>query len=206
MPYSVAIIIYVAGLFFANSLSNTRQMHLVGELGSLANLANYTAVKSQSPDLYADPTADATLSIAATDRVNKTSEIFVGYRAEQTGGLRLRSPKLIFPENWNSVWVKPADVEIGGKALIRGNWMLTRKGDSLRLVLYWYQFEESAFSGEFEYRLRQLKRALIDRRSDGAVVRLATAVRADEPIEPAQQRLRALAVDLYPRLVALLPQ
>ena len=120
--------------------------------------------------------------------------------------MRLQSPQLVFPENWNSVWLKPADIEVTGNGAIRGNWILTRKGDSMRLVLYWYQINKSAFAGEFEYRLRQLKRALLERRSDGAVVRLATPVKAGEPIETAQARLRALGGALYPKLVKVLPK
>ncbi len=206
VPHWVCIIILGGGLFFAYSIGNMRQMHLVGQLGSLANIRGFSAINTQSPDAYRDPTAEATLSAVATDRDNRPSEVFVGYRAEQTGGVRLRSPKLVFPDNWNSVWLKPAELEIAGRTAIRGNWILTRKGDSLRLVLYWYQFEKSAFAGEFEYRLWQLKRALIDRRSDGAVVRLATPVVADEPIEKAQERLRSLGATVYHEVGKLLPR
>jgi EpsI family protein len=206
MPFFLFVVVVGVGLMGGSSLGNIRAVRLSGVLGSLANLGGYTFSESRSSDFYKDPLADAVLSVFASAGDDDKTEIFIGYRGEQTGGQRLRSPKLVFPDNWNSVWLKPAAIEIAGGPSIHGNWMLTRKGDAIRLVLYWYQFGNSAFGGEFEYRLHQLKRALLERRSDGAVVRLATPVPPGQSIDTAQERLRALGVSIYPKLVKLLTQ
>jgi EpsI family protein len=84
--------------------------------------------------------------------------------------------------------------------------MLTRKGDSMRLVIYWYQVADDTFAGEFENRIRQLKRAILDRRTDGAVIRIATPVSNGDSIEEAQTRLGVVSVKLYPQLVKHWPQ
>ena len=133
-------------------------------------------------------------------------EVFVGYKGSQNASERLRSPKLILGEHWNFVWVKPARLELDNSTQLQVNWMLTRGGNAARLVLYWYQFGQSTEAGELGYRITLAKRLVFDRRSDGAVIRLATPVLNDEPIESAQERLAALARQLYPELVKALPQ
>ena len=80
MSGSVCLIIFAAGLFFANSIGNVRRMNLAGELGALPNLGGYTAGASRSPDTYRDPAADARLWVVVTDRDNNTSEVYLGYR------------------------------------------------------------------------------------------------------------------------------
>jgi EpsI family protein len=204
-PYWLWIFVFTVTLFLANSLSNGPKMHLDSDLRLLVNFGTHGVVQSQSQDLYQDPNADAALSVVATFQDKSPIEVFIGYRGEQTAGLRLRSPKISFPEHWNSVWLKSANVEIAGKIAIRGNWMLTRKGNSQRLVMYWYQIADDTFSGEFENRLRQLKRAILNRRTDGTVVRIATPVANGESIEQAQERLRLLSIQLYSRLATMFP-
>jgi EpsI family protein len=204
-PYWLCIFVFTVMLILTNSLSNALKMHLDSDLRLLVNSGTYRFVQSQSKDLYQDPNADAVLSGVATFQDKSPVEVFVGYRGEQTAGILLRSPKISFPEHWNSVWLQPANVEIAGKIAIRGNWMLTRKGNSQRLVMYWYQIEDDTFSGELENRLRQLKRAVLSRRTDGAVVRIATPVRNGESIEQAQERLRLLSTELYSGLAAMFP-
>jgi EpsI family protein len=205
LPYWLCIFVFTAMLILANSLSHGLKMHLDSDLRLLVNPETDGFIQSKSQDLYQDSNADAALSIVATVQNRSPVEIFVGYRGEQTAGIRLRSPKINFPENWNSVWLKPANVEIAGVVAIRGNWMLTRKGDSERLVMYWYQIAADTFSGEFENRIRQLQRALLDRRTDGAVVRIATPLLNGESIEQAQERLQLLSMQLYSRLAKMLP-
>jgi EpsI family protein len=205
LPYWLCIFVFTAMLILANSLSHGLKMHLDSDLRLLVNPETHQFVQSKSQDFYQDSNAEAALSIVATVQNKSPIEIFVGYRGEQTAGIRLRSPKINFPENWNSVWLKPANVEIAGVVAIRGNWMLTRKGDSERLVMYWYQIAADTFSGEFENRIRQLQRALLDRRTDGAVVRIATPLLNGESIEQAQERLQLLSMQLYSRLAKMLP-
>jgi EpsI family protein len=189
----------------ANSLSNGLKMHLGSDLRLLVDSGTHQFIQSKSQDLYQDSNADTALSVVAIVQNKSPIEVFVGYRGEQTAGIRLRSPKINFPENWNSVWLKPANVEIASAVTIRGNWMLTRRGNTQRLVMYWYQIADDTFSGEFENRLRQLKRAILNRRTDGAVVRIATPVLNGESIEQAQERLRLVSIELYSRLATMFP-
>lgn len=97
--------------------------------------------------------------------------------------------------------VKPT--EIDGIDKIKANWMLTRKGSSQRLVLCWYQDSEMTFGSEFNYRMRLRERQILGGRTDGAVVRVVTPIRDYEDVDQAQDRLKSLALHLYPRLVQL---
>jgi EpsI family protein len=205
LPHGLCIFVFTATLILANSLGNGQKMHLNSDLRLLVSPETHGLVQSKFPDLYQDANADEALSVVTTLQDENPIEVFVGYRGEQAGGIRLGSPKINFPEHWNSVWLKPANVEVAGDTSIRGTWMLTRKGNSARLVIYWYQIAEDTFSGEFENRIRQLQRAFLERRTDGAVVRIATPLLDGESVEQAQERLRLLSVQLYSRLTKILP-
>lgn len=207
-PSAIGIGIFVSAVSFASLLNGGPSLSLTGSGLDVIPKAfgTFSEMQINWQDRYEDPKADITTSriYGATDRT--PIELFIGYKGRQNGTDRLISPKLILPKNWNFAWINPANVSLPTAAPIKGNWMLTSNGNTSRLVLYWYQFGGNTLAGEFEYRIELVKRLILDRRSDGAIVRLATAVRNDEPIEPAQERLRALAVALYPRLVEILPQ
>ncbi len=71
--------------------------------------------------------------------------------------------------------------------------------------LYWYQIGSRTYGGEFEHRIEQIRRQFFERRSDGAIVRISTSLRNDEPIEAAQKRLQEFGIRLYPELLRVLP-
>lgn len=59
------------------------------------------------------------------------------------------------------------------------------------------------FGGEFNYRMKLFERQILGGRTEGAVVRVVTPIRDYEDVEQAQDRLKSLALHLYPRLVQL---
>lgn len=206
LPYGACILLLAVALTFANLQGDGQKVNLNGDLTVLASPNNAEVTQPKAPELYHDSNVDKSVSFVATGVESMPIEVFVGYRGEQSGGKRLGSPKINFPENWNSVWLRPANVQISGGTAIRGNWMLTRQGDLQRLVFYWYQIADDTFSGEFENRLRQFKRALLERRTDGAVVRIATPVVRGEMLQKAEERLAAAARKIYPEVVKVLPR
>lgn len=154
-------------------------------------------------DSYEDTKADTSLDRVYVGPGQVPVELFVAHRGIQDGGNRLRSPKLVFPEGWNFVWVEPMEIAIDDIIKITANWMLTRKGSSQRLVLYWYQDRELSLAHELHYRLGLFKRRLLGDRTDGTIVRIATPLRDGESLKQAQQRLSSFALSLYPHLVQL---
>jgi EpsI family protein len=157
----------------------------------------FNSVAKAWPDAYVDPKAEHAQSrfFATVDRV--PIELFLGYRADNSSGERLQSPKLALPERWSYLWVRPDDIKGRYSERINGNWMLTQMQRERRLVFYWYQSSESTFGGEIYYRFALLKERLMNSPGDMFVVRLATPVIENESIESAQERLRSLALIVH---------
>jgi EpsI family protein len=207
-PFLVASATFICALSIAMLLDGGRVIALTG-LGFQtlpSSLGPFTVAQLNWQDPYEDPKADSSISRVYVDPAKAPIEVFVGYKGSQNADDRLRSPKLIMGEHWNFAWVKPARLDLTNASRIEATWMLARKGNAARLVLYWYQFNGSTIAGELDYRIELVKRLVFHRRSDGAVVRLATPVGDNEPPEKAQERLLAFATNMYPELVKFLPQ
>jgi EpsI family protein len=200
------VVILSSAIYFTAELSAAPANRLMLDLGTLESNNGYQSAGSTLQDSYTDPNAEISLSQTFVSHDGSSIDVFVGYRAEQKQGIRLRSPQLYFPEKWNSAWLEPAELTIHGMTTINGNWMLARRGDSAELVIYWYQIASRTYAGEFDYRVEQLRRGLIERRSDAAVVRIATPLRTGESLETAQARLQTFGRRLYRRLAQILPQ
>jgi EpsI family protein len=206
-PFVIGTGIFVCALWAATLLNGGRVFALAGSgFQALPNsVGRFTITQVNWQDFYQDPKADSSISRVYVGPDNGLIELFVGYRGTQNEGDRLGSPKLLLAEHWNFAWVKPTSIQLANASRIEANWMLTHKGNTTRLVLYWYQLEKNTLAGELDYRIELVKRSIWDRRSDGAVIRLATAVADYEPIEKAQERLAAFASNLYPQLLKVLP-
>jgi EpsI family protein len=138
---------------------------------------------------------------ASGDRI----DVYVGFRGSQSGNKRLASPKLQFPYGWNYVWIDPVELPTRNGAKVNANWMLTQNNQQQVLVLYWYQRGSATVASETRNRLEQLRRAILGRRTDGAIVRLAIPTDL-EKIDSAKARLSAFALEIYPELSRILPQ
>lgn len=205
--FILGAIILLTGLFVSKQLVVARRaIQLESGLDVVIPSNRYRFLSSDLEDGYKDPNAEYSLSKVLISGDGNKIDVFVGFRGEEKASNRLRSPKLIFPNNWNSEWLKPAEMTTDGGTTIHGNWVLARKGDSLELILYWYQIGSRTYAGDFAYRLQQLRRALFERRSDGAVIRLATRLSNGNSVGKAEERLQRFGAFLYPKLVKVLPK
>jgi EpsI family protein len=84
--------------------------------------------------------------------------------------------------------------------------MLTQNNQVRVLVLYWYQARGKTIASETDKRVSQIRGALLERRTDGAIVRLAMPVIDADRIDQTKRALAAFAADLYPELQRILPQ
>jgi EpsI family protein len=202
--FSLVCTIFFAAFYAARQVEGGKAAQLRSDLAVLTVPRDYNETASEE-DNYKDSSAESSLSRVFSRADGRIIEVFIGYRGEQRGGSRLRSPRLYFPDKWNFVWVKPAELPVSGTTTIHANWMLTRKGESTQLVLYWYQIGNGTYAGEFAYRLKQLRRSVVERLSDGAVIRIAIPLRNGDEMRVLQERLRAFGIHLYPQLVRVLP-
>jgi exosortase D (VPLPA-CTERM-specific) len=134
--------------------------------------------------------------------------VYVGYYAVQRHGLAAHSPAECLPaDGWEMRSFERhvvAGVAANGRPLAV-NRVVIQKGESRRLVYYWFKQRERALTGEYAVKLALLWDLVTRRRSDGALVRLITPLRPGEPAEAAEARLAAFAGHFVPHLPAFVP-
>jgi len=210
LPSILATMILLAAVYLANNLSSQQQQRLSMGLASVApKAAGYQAADSLESGFYKDPNAEIQLSrtYSSSSPGEAPVEVYVGFHGKQQGAKSLQSPKLQIPYGWNYVWIEPAQLPAAGaNPSLSANWMLMQNNNIRYLVLYWYQIGDSTFSGELHKRLAMIRNTIFRRRSDGAVVRLATPLPDLDKLEQAKSRLAGFAAELYPNLHRVLPQ
>jgi EpsI family protein len=196
----------VLGSHLAAVLGRQSAVPVKGELQKLsAHLGPYVQSHSEWTSRYQDDEAETSISRIYEGERTIPIELFVGYRGSQWGDHHLRSPRMYSPDDWNYVWERSSRLPGPNGATIDGKWVLIGRGSARRLIFYWYQIWGRSVSGELEYRLHLIRKSLIDRRTDGAVIRIATPVSQNESIEESKERIENFALVLYPELRAILP-
>lgn len=208
VPWQALVIVIAllgSGIYLSQGLDQPRKITLAAPFDDIIVGKEVERPHLAPEDRFRDPHAQSVLSrdIALDD--GAPIHLFVGYTGVQGSATRLSSPKLNFPDDWNSEWVRHSALALPGGQTIAGNWMLTRKGQSQQLVYYWYQIGDRSIAGELENRLAQARRAIFQRRTDATVVRLSTTYRDGEGVETAQRRIIAAIAALVPQLVKRLP-
>src|SRR5581483_10331906 len=85
------------------------------------------------------------------------------------------------------------------------NRAIIERNGSKQLVYYWYEERGRSIANEYWSKWYLLSDALIRNRSDGALVRLITAITPGELERDADNRLHAFIQDLRPKLRDYLP-
>jgi EpsI family protein len=208
LPSILAAAVLLAAVFLANNLSSQQQMRLATELVSAApQPAGYQATDSLESGFYKNANAEIQFSRTYSSAGETPVEVYVGFRGQQQGAKQLSSPKLAIPYGWNYVWIEPTELPVSGaNSSVSANWMLMQGNNVRYLVLYWYQIGDGTFSGELKKRLVLVRNRIFRRRSDLALVRLATPLPELDKLDQAKSRLAGFAAQLYPNLLRVLPQ
>jgi EpsI family protein len=82
---------------------------------------------------------------------------------------------------------------------------LIELGDQRQLVYYWFKQRDRELTNEYAVKWFIFVDALLEQRTDGALVRLMTAVSPGEEIAEADARLRAFAVTARAELAPFVP-
>jgi EpsI family protein len=138
-------------------------------------------------------------------RDGRTVNFYVGYYASQRDGATYHSPLNCLP---GSGWVMsdPGTITIApkGRPAFVANKYLIQNGDHKELLVYWYQGRGRAVASEYWGKVYTVLDSVRMRRSDGAMVRITTAVNDSEP--EALQAALALATDLAATSSTILPE
>jgi EpsI family protein len=128
--------------------------------------------------------------------------LYVAYYASQRTGESPHSPLVCIPgSGWSITKLERTNLDAAhpiNRAIIEQN-------GSKQLVYYWYEERGRSIASEYWSKWYLLFDAITKNRSDGALVRLITAVSPGELEHDADNRLLLFTQDLLPRLAGYLP-
>ena len=133
---------------------------------------------------------------------------YVAYYDSQRAGESAHSPRSCIPGGgWKISGLKPIDIEgvQSGVQHVAVNRLQIQKGEHKQLVYYWFKQRQRYLTSEYRVKWYLFWDSLTRNRSDGALVRLTTALAPGEPWEQADARLMAFSKALEGRLTAYVP-
>lgn len=134
-------------------------------------------------------------------------DLFIAYFPSQRTGDTIHSPQHCLP---GSGWVPIANERISlsmpGHQPFPANRYVIRKGDSRRIVLYWYWAHDRGVASEYWAKFYLVADSIKMNRSDGALVRITSTMLPDESAEAAQQRLLPFTSSVLPILDDYIPR
>ena len=132
----------------------------------------------------------------------KAVNLYVAYYASQRTGESPHSPLVCIPGGgWSITRLERMDADTAhpfNRAVIERN-------GSKQLVYYWYDERGRSIASEYWSKWYLLSDAVTKNRSDGALIRLITALAPGEQESDADSRLQLFMQDLQPRLQEYLP-
>jgi EpsI family protein len=129
---------------------------------------------------------------------------YAAYYESQRDGESVHSPRSCIPGGgWRITEFSQQTVD--AVTSFRVNRALIELGDQRQLVYYWFKQRDRELTNEYAVKWFIFVDALLDRRTDGALVRLMTAVPPGEDIASADARLRTFAVAARAELSPFVP-
>ena len=134
--------------------------------------------------------------------------LYIAYYNSQRKGEAVHSPRSCLPgggwqlRDFNQRTLN--DVKINGQAL-RVNRTLIELGDQRQLVYYWFEQRGRVITNEFAVKWYLFWDALTRNRTDGALVRLITALPPSSDEADADRRLAGVAAQVAPMLTRFVP-
>ncbi len=203
-PTIVSSLILCAAIVLSGGFKKSAATESWIQLDSLPlMLGGYVAQDVADWDHYDDPKAKSKLSRIYSDDAAGPIELFVGSQGTGVDTERLQSPRLIFPDGWSYHWVRPISKRMHDNQQLKANWILTQRGKSRKLILYWYQSGDWSFTGEMAYRIALLRVRALGVSRDILVARIATALPESETVEEAQERIARFVMLFWPELRAI---
>lgn len=133
--------------------------------------------------------ADYTLEATDSGPVN----FYIAYYASQRAGLHAHSPQLCIPGGgWSIINQSIVSMPLTYAGLIRANRVVIEKRGVRQLVYYWFEERGRHIAKEGTLKYYGLRDALVDNRSDGALVRVVTRIR-DQDEAAADKTVREFA-------------
>jgi exosortase D (VPLPA-CTERM-specific) len=132
---------------------------------------------------------------------SETINFYAAYYESQRKGVSPHSPRVCIPGGGWQI----ADISRTLAGNLPINRIVIKKEDNTQLVYYWFQQRGRQFANEYFMKWYLFKDALLLNRTDGALVRITTAVAKNENIQDADNRLTAFAQQVAPVLPKFIP-
>jgi EpsI family protein len=136
-----------------------------------------------------------------------TVSVSVEYYPSQDEGRRPAAQRLLFPRSgWSHLSATPFRIPVDDRRSIPATQVMMRTPTRRVAILYWYQVGRESISSDHWYRAFLVYHRLFHRRSDGALVRVASAVPDGADPAPVVTRQTEFVRAFYPALLRSLPE
>jgi len=138
----------------------------------------------------------------------KHVDFYVAYYESQRKGESIHSPETCLPASgWIFRQTGRVQVPLGGQGgSITVSRAIMEKSGMQQISYFWFPARGRILTNAWEMKLYTFWDALTQRRTDGALVRVITAVYPDEKIEQAEERLQEFTMQVIPVLDGFLPK
>jgi exosortase D (VPLPA-CTERM-specific) len=143
-----------------------------------------------------------------TDDLNRGVPLnfYVAYYASQRAGVHAHSPQLCIPGGgWSIIGQSIVAMPNGDGASMSVNRVVIEKQDVRQVVYYWFEERGRHIATESSLKYYALRDALLDNRSDGALIRVVAPLATEHDEAAADLRIRKLVADARPLLRSYIP-
>jgi EpsI family protein len=133
-------------------------------------------------------------------------DLFIAYFPSQRSGDTIHSPQNCLPgAGWTPIRADRTVLFAPGHPPFTANRYLIAKGGSRQFVLYWYWAHDRGVASEYLAKFYLVADSIRMHRSDGALIRITTALLPGESTTAAEQRVLIFAQSLVPLLNTYIP-
>lgn len=137
----------------------------------------------------------------------QTVWVSVGYYPSQPEGRRPPAQQLLFPQSgWSHLSQAPVRIPVGATRSLPATLLVMETPERRLSILYWYQVGGDTIASDHWYRALLIYNRLFHRRSDGALVRIASPI--PDGVDPSSVVVKQtdFIKAFYPELLRSLPR
>jgi len=144
--------------------------------------------------------------VPASDQ-DASADLFIAYFRSQRTGDTIHSPIRCLPgAGWLPIDSSRITLFVSGHNPFPVNRVVVAKGESRKLVLYWYWAHDRGVASEYWAKYYLVADSIKLHRSDGALVRIMTDIDPGETADTAYQRVLPFAGEIVPLLNVYIPR
>jgi EpsI family protein len=134
-------------------------------------------------------------------------DLFIAYFSSQTTGDQIHSPKHCLPgAGWSPFYSTVIHVPWGKGRVLNANYYALQMGADREVVLYWFQSHGRTVASEYWEKFYLVADSLRMNRTDGALVRVITALPDQAPLASGEQRALSFTKRVLPLLGTYIPR